>query len=242
MRFPSSSAIGAESDFKGIIDLVEMDAVIYKDDLGKDMEVVEIPDDMKEKAQEYRDKLLEACAEQDEEFMMKYLEGEEISVAEIKAALRKGTIANEIVPVTCGTSYKNKGVQKLLDAIIDYMPSPLDVPPIKGINPDTDEEEVRHSSDDEPFAALAFKIATDPYVGKLCFFRVYSGIITTGTTVYNANKDDNERIGRILQMHANHRKDIDCCYAGDIAAAVGLKNTTTGNTLCDPKHPSFWKA
>ena len=169
--------------------------------------------------------------------MMKYLEGEEISVAEIKAALRKGTIANEIVPVTCGTSYKNKGVQKLLDAIIDYMPSPLDVPPIKGINPDTDEEEVRHSSDDEPFAALAFKIATDPYVGKLCFFRVYSGIITTGTTVYNANKDDNERIGRILQMHANHRKDIDCCYAGDIAAAVGLKNTTTGNTLCDPKHP-----
>ena len=234
---PIQLPIGAESDFKGIIDLVEMDAVIYKDDLGKDMEVVEIPDDMKEKAQEYRDKLLEACAEQDEEFMMKYLEGEEISVAEIKAALRKGTIANEIVPVTCGTSYKNKGVQKLLDAIIDFMPSPLDVPPIKGINPETDEEEVRHSSDDEPFAALAFKIATDPYVGKLCFFRVYSGIITTGTTVYNANKDDNERIGRILQMHANHRKDIDCCYAGDIAAAVGLKNTTTGNTLCDPKHP-----
>ena len=234
---PIQLPIGAENDFKGIIDLVEMDAVIYKDDLGKDMEIVEIPDDMKEKAQEYRDKMLEACAEQDEEFMMKYLEGEEISVAEIKAALRKGTIANELVPVTCGTSYKNKGVQKLLDAIIDYMPSPLDVPPIKGTNPDTGEEEVRHSSDDEPFAALAFKIATDPYVGKLCFFRVYSGIITTGTTVYNANKDDNERIGRILQMHANHRKDIDVCYAGDIAAAVGLKNTTTGNTLCDPKHP-----
>ncbi|MBS7175835.1 MAG: elongation factor G, partial [Enterococcus gallinarum] len=188
-------------------------------------------------AEEYRTNLLEAVAEQDEELMMKYLEGEEITVEEIKAALRKGTISNEIVPVTCGTSYKNKGVQKLLDAVIDYMPAPTDVAHIKGVNPDTDEEEERPSSDDEPFAALAFKIATDPFVGKLCFFRVYSGFVNAGTQVYNASKDNNERIGRILQMHANHRKDIETCYAGDIAAAVGLKNTTTGDTLCDPKHP-----
>lgn len=234
---PIQLPIGAEETFCGIIDLVEMDAVIYKDDLGKDMEVTGIPEDMKEKAEEYRTNLLEAVAEQDEELMMKYLEGEEITVEEIKAALRKGTISNEIVPVTCGTSYKNKGVQKLLDAVIDYMPAPTDVAHIKGVNPDTNEEEERPSSDDEPFAALAFKIATDPFVGKLCFFRVYSGFVNAGTQVYNASKDNNERIGRILQMHANHRKDIETCYAGDIAAAVGLKNTTTGDTLCDPKHP-----
>ncbi len=234
---PIQLPIGAEETFCGIIDLVEMDAVIYKDDLGKEMEVVEIPEDMKEKAEEYRTNLLEAVAEQDEELMMKYLEGEDITVDEIKAALRKGTISNEIIPVTCGTSYKNKGVQKLLDAVIDYMPAPTDVAHIKGVNPDTDEEEERPSSDDEPFAALAFKIATDPFVGKLCFFRVYSGSINAGTQVYNSSKDNNERIGRILQMHSNHRKDIETCYAGDIAAAVGLKNTTTGDTLCDPKHP-----
>ncbi len=234
---PIQLPIGAEADFKGIIDLVEMNAVIYKDDLGKDMEVVEIPEDMKEKADEYRAKLLEACADQDEELMMKYLEGEDFTIEEIKAALRKGTIANEIVPVTCGTSYKNKGVQKLLDAVVDYMPAPTDVEAIKGVNPDTDEEETRPSSDDEPFAALAFKIATDPFVGKLCFFRVYSGVVNAGTSVYNSSKGNNERIGRILQMHANHRQDIETCYSGDIAAAVGLKNTTTGDTLCDPKHP-----
>ena len=234
---PIQLPIGAEDTFEGIIDLVEMDAVIYEDDLGTVMDVTEIPDDMKEKAEEYRTALLEAVAEQDEELMMKYLEGKEITVDEIKAALRKGTIANEIVPVTCGTSYKNKGVQKLLDAVVDYMPSPLDVVQIKGTNPETGEEEERPSSDTEPLAALAFKIATDPFVGKLCFFRVYSGNMVAGTSVYNANKDNNERIGRILQMHANHRKDIDTCYAGDIAAAVGLKNTTTGDTLCDPKHP-----
>ena len=234
---PIQLPIGAEDTFEGIIDLVEMDAVIYEDDLGTVMDVTEIPDDMKEKAEEYRTALLEAVAEQDEELMMKYLVGEEITVDEIKAALRKGTIANEIVPVTCGTSYKNKGVQKLLDAVVDYMPSPLDVVQIKGTNPETGEEEERPSSDTEPLAALAFKIATDPFVGKLCFFRVYSGNMVAGTSVYNANKDNNERIGRILQMHANHRKDIDTCYAGDIAAAVGLKNTTTGDTLCDPKHP-----
>ena len=234
---PIQLPIGAEDTFCGIIDLVDMDAVIYKDDLGKEMEITEIPEDMKEQAEEYRTNLLEAVAEQDEELMMKYLEGEEISKEEIKAAIRKGTIANEIVPVTCGTSYKNKGVQKLLDAIVDYMPAPTDVAHIKGVNPETGEEEERPSSDDEPFAALAFKIATDPYVGKLCFFRVYSGLVNAGTQVYNSSKDNNERIGRILQMHANHRKDIETCYAGDIAAAVGLKNTTTGDTLCDPKHP-----
>lgn len=234
---PIQLPIGAEETFCGIIDLVEMNAIIYKDDLGKEMEVTPIPDDMKEKAEEYRTALLEAVAEQDEELMMKYLEGEEITIPEIKAAIRKGTIANEIVPVVCGTSYKNKGVQKLLDAVIDYMPAPTDVDDIKGVNPETGAEESRPSSDTEPMAALAFKIATDPFVGKLCFFRVYSGNVVAGTSVYNANKDNNERIGRILQMHANHRKDIDTCYAGDIAAAVGLKNTTTGDTLCDPKHP-----
>ena len=229
--------IGAEQFFKGLVDLVEMKAYIYNDDLGKDISVIEIPDDLKEKAEEYHQKLIEAAAEQDEEIMMKYLDGEELSVEEIKACLRKGTINNSIVPVTCGTSYRNKGIQKLLDAIVDYMPAPVDVPHIKGVNPETGEEEERPSTDNAPFAALAFKIATDPYVGKLGFFRVYSGKVDAGTTVYNSNKDDNERIGRILQMHANHRKDIDTCYAGDIAAAVGLKNTTTGNTLCDPKHP-----
>ncbi len=229
--------IGAEQFFKGLVDLVEMKAYIYNDDLGKDISVIEIPDDLKEKAEEYHQKLIEAAAEQDEEIMMKYLDGEELSIEEIKACLRKGTINNSIVPVTCGTSYRNKGIQKLLDAIVDYMPAPVDVPHIKGVNPETGEEEERPSSDNAPFAALAFKIATDPYVGKLGFFRVYSGKVDAGTIVYNSNKDDNERIGRILQMHANHRKDIDTCYAGDIAAAVGLKNTTTGNTLCDPKHP-----
>ena len=234
---PIQLPIGAEDTFCGIVDLIDMDAIIYKDDLGKDMEITEIPEDMKEKAEEYHNALLEAVAEQDEELMMKYLEGEELTKEEIKAAIRKGTIANEIVPVVCGTSYKNKGVQKLLDAVVDYMPSPLDVEQIKGINPETGEEEVRPSSDTEPLAALAFKIATDPFVGKLCFFRVYSGNMVAGTQVYNANKDNNERIGRILQMHANNRKDIEVCYAGDIAAAVGLKNTTTGDTLCDPKHP-----
>ena len=229
--------IGAEQFFKGLVDLVEMKAYIYNDDMGKDISVTEIPDDLKEKAEEYHQMLIEAAAEQDEELMMKYLDGEELSIEEIKACLRKGTINNSIVPVACGTSYRNKGIQKLLDAIVDYMPAPVDVPHIKGVNPETGEEEERPSTDNAPFAALAFKIATDPYVGKLGFFRVYSGKVDTGTTVYNSNKDDNERIGRILQMHANHRKDIDTCYAGDIAAAVGLKNTTTGNTLCDPKYP-----
>jgi len=229
--------IGVESTFKGVVDLVEMNAVVYYDDLGKDIRVEEIPDDMKDQAEEYRAKLLEACAEQDDDVMAKYLEGEEITVDEIKACLRKGTIANTLIPVVCGTSYKNKGVQKLLDAVIDYMPSPVDIPSIKGINPDTEEEEDRHASDTEPFGALAFKIATDPYVGKLCFFRVYSGTVSAGSSVYNSSKGNTERLGRILQMHANDRKDIDVCYAGDIAAAVGLKNTTTGDTLCDRKHP-----
>ena len=234
---PIQLPIGAESDFRGIIDLVEMNADIYYDDLGKDMRVEEIPEDMRELAEKYRGELLEHVAEQDEELMMKYLEGEEITVEEIKRVIRQSTIDNKMVPVICGTSYRNKGVQKLLDAVVDYMPAPTDIPHIKGINPDTQEEEERPSDDNEPFAALAFKIATDPYVGKLCFFRVYSGTINAGTTVYNANKDNNERIGRILQMHANHRQDIETCYAGDIAAAVGLKNTTTGDTLCDEKHP-----
>ncbi len=234
---PIQLPIGAEQFFKGLIDLVEMKAYIYNDDKGTDISVVEIPDDMKDKAEEYHQALLEAAAEQDEEIMMKYLDGEEITTEELHACIRKGTIDNTIVPVCCGTSYRNKGVQKLLDAIVEYMPSPLDIDHIKGVNPETGEEEERPSDDKAPFAALAFKIATDPYVGKLGFFRVYSGFVNTGTTVYNANKDDNERIGRILQMHANHRKDIDTCYAGDIAAAVGLKNTTTGDTLCDPKFP-----
>ena len=234
---PIQLPIGAEDSFKGIIDLVEMKAYVYYDDLGKDIRVEEIPEDMKERTQEYRSKLLECVAEQDEILFEKYLSGEELTIDEIKKAIRKATIANTMVPVACGTSYKNKGVQKLLDAIVDYMPAPTDVEDIKGVNPDTGEEVTRPSSDNEPFAALAFKIATDPYVGKLCFFRVYSGSINAGSNVYNSTKDNNERIGRILQMHANHRQDIDTCYAGDIAAAVGLKNTTTGDTLCDSKNP-----
>ena len=234
---PIQLPIGAEETFKGIIDLVEMKAYVYYDDLGKDIRVEEIPEDMADKAQEYHEALLEHVAEQDEELMEKYFAGEQLTIEEIKKCIRKSTIANQMVPVVCGTSYKNKGVQKLLDAVVDYMPSPLDVPAIKGINPDTDEECERPSSDDEPFAALAFKIATDPFVGKLCFFRVYSGTISTGSSVLNATKDNKERIGRILQMHSNHRKDIETVYAGDIAAAVGLKNTTTGDTLCDEKHP-----
>ncbi len=234
---PIQLPIGAEDEFKGIIDLVEMKAYIYYDDLGKDIRVEDIPEDMKEKAQQYHDDMVEHVAEQDEELMMKYLDGEELTQEEIKKCIRSATIANHMVPVTCGTSYKNKGVQKLLDAIIDYMPSPLDVPAIKGVNPDTDEEVERPSSDSEPFAALAFKIATDPFVGKLAFFRVYSGVVNQGDSVLNATKDNRERFGRIVQMHANHRKDLTTVYAGDIAAAVGLKNTTTGDTLCDEKHP-----
>ena len=234
---PIQLPIGQEDTFKGIVDLIDMKADVYYDDMGNDVRVEEIPEDMKEQAQEYHDKLIEAVAETDEDLMMKYLEGEELTKEEIKAALRKATISNEIVPVVCGSSYKNRGVQKLLDAIVDYMPAPTDIEAIKGTNPETGEEEDRISSDDAPFAALAFKIMTDPYVGKLCFFRVYSGTLDAGTTVYNSVKDQNERIGRILQMHANNRKDIDTVYAGDIAAAVGLKNTTTGDTLCDEKAP-----
>ena len=234
---PIQLPIGAEETFKGIIDLVEMKAYVYYDDLGKDIRVEDIPADMADKAAEYRASLLECVAEQDDELMEKYFADEELTIDEIKSCIRKATLANEMVPVVCGTSYKNKGVQKLLDAVVDYMPSPLDVPNIKGINPDTDEECERPSSDDEPFAALAFKIATDPFVGKLCFFRVYSGSINAGSSVLNATKGKNERLGRILQMHSNHRKDIETVYAGDIAAAVGLKNTTTGDTLCDEKHP-----
>ena len=234
---PIQLPIGVEDTFKGIIDLVEMKAYVYYDDLGKDIRVEEIPADMLDKAEEYHHELLEHVAEQDEELLMKYLDGEELTVEEIKSCIRKSTIANEMVPVCCGSSYRNKGVQKLLDAVVDYMPAPTDVPDIKGVNPDTEEEETRPSSDDAPFAALAFKIMTDPYVGKLCFFRVYSGTVDAGTSVYNSVKRNSERMGRILQMHANHRKDIETCYAGDIAGAVGLKNTTTGDTLCDPKHP-----
>ena len=234
---PIQLPIGSEDTFKGIIDLVEMKAYVYYDDLGKDIRCEEIPEDMQELAEKYHEELVEHVAEQDDVIMDKYLSGEEIEVNDIKDCIRKSTIGNHMVPVTCGTSYKNKGVQKLLDAIVDYMPAPTDVPAIKGVNPDTEEEEVRHSSDDEPFSALAFKIATDPFVGKLCFFRVYSGSIEAGSTVYNSVKDNNERMGRIVQMHANDRKDIDRVYAGDIAAAVGLKNTTTGDTLCDEKHP-----
>ena len=234
---PIQLPVGQEDTFKGIVDLIDMKADIYYDDMGNDVRVEDIPEDMKEQAQEYHDKLIEAVAETDEDLMMKYLEGEELTKEEIKAALRKATISNEIVPVVCGSSYKNRGVQKLLDAIVDYMPAPTDIEAIKGTNPETGEEEARISSDEEPFSALAFKIMTDPYVGKLCFFRVYSGTLDAGTTVYNSVKDQNERIGRILQMHANNRKDIETVYAGDIAAAVGLKNTTTGDTLCDEKHP-----
>ena len=234
---PIQLPIGQEDTFKGIVDLIDMKADVYYDDMGNDVRVEEIPEDLKAQAQEYHDKLIEAVAETDEELMMKYLEGEELTKEEIKAGLRKATISNEIVPVVCGSSYKNRGVQKLLDAIVDYMPAPTDIEAIKGTNPETGEEEARISSDEEPFSALAFKIMTDPYVGKLCFFRVYSGTLDAGTTVYNSVKDQNERIGRILQMHANNRKDIETVYAGDIAAAVGLKNTTTGDTLCDEKHP-----
>ena len=234
---PIQLPIGSEDTFKGIIDLFEMKADVYYDDLGKDMRVEDIPAELVDKANEYRAKLVESICETDDDLMMMYLEGEEPSNEELKVALRKAVIANQIVPVTCGTSYKNKGVQKLLDAIIEYMPSPVDVPAIKGIHPETGEEDVRHSSDDEPFSALAFKIMTDPFVGKLCFFRVYSGSVQAGTTVYNSCKDKTERFGRILQMHANDRKDIDICYAGDIAAVIGVRNTTTGDTFCDEKHP-----
>ena len=229
--------IGAEDEFKGIIDLVKMDAIVYEDDLGKVTDEVEIPAEYKEQAEEYREKLLEACAEADDELMEKYLGGEEVTEAEIRHAVRKATIACEMTPVTCGTSYRNKGVQPLLDAIVDYMPAPTDIPPIAGVNPDTGEADSRPASDSAPFSALAFKIMTDPFVGKLAFFRVYSGTLNSGSYVFNATKDNKERIGRILQMHANNRKEIDVVYSGDIAAAVGLKNTTTGDTLCDEAHP-----
>ncbi len=234
---PIQLPIGAEDTFKGIIDLVEMKAYVYYDDLGKDIRCEDIPEDMLAQAEEYREKLVESVAESDEELMEKYLMGEELTLPEIKKCIRICTLENTMVPVVCGTSYKNKGVQKLLDAVVDYMPSPLDVPAIKGVNPDTEEDDVRESDDNAPFAALAFKIATDPFVGKLAFFRVYSGTIQAGTSVFNANKDNRERLGRIVQMHANDRKDLDMVYAGDIAAAVGLKNTTTGDTLCDENHP-----
>ena len=234
---PIQLPIGRELEFKGIIDLVTMEAEVYYDDKGLDIRIEPIPDDMKEIAQKYHDELIEAVAEQDDALMEKFFEGEELTVDEIKTCIRKATIANEMVPVCCGTSYRNKGVQMLLDNIVAYMPAPTDVEAIRGTNPETGEEEDRHSSDTEPFAALAFKIATDPFVGKLCFFRVYSGTVSAGTTVYNSVKDTDERLGRILQMHANHRQDLDIVYAGDIAAAVGLKSTTTGDTLCDEKHP-----
>ena len=234
---PIQLPIGVEDTFRGIVDLVNMEAEVYYDDLGKDVRKEEIPEDMKELAEKYHTELIESVVEQDDELMEKYFEGEEPSIEQIKKVIRKATIANEMVPVCCGTSYRNKGVQPLLDAIVDYMPAPTDIEAIKGINPDTGEEEVRHSSDDEPFSALAFKIATDPFVGKICFFRVYSGKVDAGSAVFNSVKDTRERLGRILQMHANHREDIETCYSGDIAAAVGLKNTTTGDTLCDEKHP-----
>ena len=234
---PIQLPVGKEDTFRGIVDLINMEADIYYDDLGKDIRVEPIPDDMKDLAEEYRQQMIESIAETDEALFEKYCGGEEIAADELKKALRTATIENKIVPVVCGTSYRNKGVQKLLDAIVDYMPAPTDVPHIKGINPETDEEEERPSSDDAPFAALAFKIMTDPYVGKLCFFRVYSGSIAAGETALNTEKGQRERFGRILQMHANERKDIDKVYAGDIAAVVGTKNTTTGDTLCDEKHP-----
>ena len=234
---PIQLPIGCEDTFKGIVDLLENDAEIYYDDLGKDVRREPIPDDMKELAAKYRTAMIESIVEMDEELMEKYFEGEEPTVEQMKAVIRKATIANEMVPVTCGTAYRNKGVQPLLDAIVDFMPAPTDVESIKGVNPDTGEEEVRHSSDSEPFSALAFKIATDPFVGKICFFRVYSGSVDAGSGVYNSVKQNRERMGRILQMHANNREDIETCYSGDIAAAVGLKNTTTGDTLCDEKHP-----
>ena len=232
---PIQLPIGAEADFSGIIDLLEMKAYKYYDELGRDIRVEEIPDELKDKAEEYRQALIEALADNDEDIMMQYLEGEEITIEQMQTVLRRATIANAIVPVVCGTSYKNKGVQKLLDAIVAYMPSPLDIPAIKGVDPDTGEEVERHADDNAPFSALAFKIATDPFVGKLCFFRVYSGKTTNGANIYNSTKRNRERFGRILQMHANHREEITDIYAGDIAAAVGLKNTTTGDTLCDEK-------
>ena len=234
---PIQLPIGAESDFRGIVDLVTMKAEIYHNEDGTDYSEEEIPEEMQDLANEYHEKLIESVAELDEDLMEKYFGGEELTIDEIKSTIRKATIDNTMVPVTCGSSYRNKGVQMLLDAIVDYMPAPTDVPAIKGVDPETGDEVERPSSDKEPFAALAFKIATDPFVGKLCFFRVYSGTVSAGTTVYNSVKDNNERLGRILQMHANDRKDIDCVYAGDIAAAVGLKNTTTGDTLCDEKAP-----
>ena len=234
---PIQLPIGAEDSFRGIIDLVEMKADIYYDDMGQDMRVEEIPEDLMDLAMEYRTKLVDSCADLDEEIMMLALEEEEIPASMLRAALRKGTIDNAIVPVVCGTSYRNKGVQKLLDAIVDFMPSPIDIPAIKGVNPETEEEDERIASDDAPFSALAFKIATDPFVGRLSFVRVYSGVLNTGTSVLNSTKKNKERIGRVLQMHANHREDIDACYAGDICAVIGLKNTTTGDTLCDDKAP-----
>ena len=234
---PIQLPIGAEDTFRGVIDLIEMNADVYYDEMGTDMRVEEIPEDMREKAEEYRAAMVEAAAEQDEELMEKYLEEGDLTAEEIKKGLRIGTLANALVPVTCGTSYRNKGVQKLLDAIVEYMPSPVDIPHIKGVNPETGEETERPSSDEAPFSALAFKIATDPFVGKLCFFRVYSGTLNAGSPVLNSTKGKQERIGRILMMHANSRTDIETVYAGDIAAAVGLKLTTTGDTLCDPKNP-----
>ena len=234
---PIQLPIGTEADFRGIIDLVEMNARIYYDDLGNDMRTEEIPEDMRDLAEEYRVKMLEAISDFDDEIMMLYLEGEEVPQDMIRAAIRKATCAVQMVPVVCGTSYKNKGVQKLLDAIVEYMPSPLDIPAISGTNPKTDEEETREASDDAPFSALAFKIMTDPFVGRLSFFRVYSGTVEAGKTVLNSSKGQRERIGRILLMHANHREDLSIAYSGDIAAAVGLKNTTTGDTLCDEKNP-----
>ncbi|MBR2722273.1 MAG: elongation factor G [Clostridia bacterium] len=234
---PIQLPIGKDMTFRGIVDLMTMEADVYYDELGKDMRVEEIPAEMLEQAQQYREQMVEAIASTDDDLMEKYLEGEEITIDELKVALRKATIANEIVPVVCGTSYRNKGVQKLLDAIVDFMPSPLDIEAIRGVNPVTGEEETRPASDSEPFSALAFKIMTDPFVGKLCYFRVYSGIVNAGDVVYNSTKGKTERLGRILQMHSNERKDIDCCYSGDIAAAIGIKNTTTGDTFCDEKHP-----
>ena len=234
---PVQLPIGKESSFRGIIDLIEMKADVYYDDLGKDMRVEEIPEDMRELAEEYRASMIESICETDDALMDKFFNEEEITTEELKAALRKATLDNKIIPVCCGTSYKNKGVQKLLDNIIEYMPAPTDIEAIKGINPETGAEDCRHASDDEPFSALAFKIMTDPFVGRLCFFRVYSGAVAKGTAVYNSTKDSDERFGRILQMHANERSDIDVCYAGDIAAVVGVKNTTTGDTFCDEKHP-----
>ena len=233
---PIQLPIGHDMTFRGIIDLMTMEADVYYDELGKDMRVEAIPEDMVEQAKEYREKMVEAIASTDDALMEKYLEGEELSIPELKAALRKACIDNQLVPVVCGTSYRNKGVQKLLDAIIDFMPNPTDIPAIRGTNPDGEEED-RHSSDSEPFSALAFKIMTDPFVGKLCYFRVYSGVVHAGDTVYNSTKKKTERLGRILQMHSNERHDIDCCYSGDIAAAIGVKNTTTGDTFCDEKHP-----